>query len=296
MKKFMMTLGAVLFSMATMPFLFANAAAMDGWYGGLELGMAMSREIAISGQDNDFEGPSNVCDGFLEGDPGHSDCAARGNTWDNTFDGGVGILSGLTLGYRLGSIRIEGEYFHRTAFHDDENTPTLGGASEEKLNELGVGINSSVRLGDLASHNVFLNAYYDIPIGTPIGTKFRPYVGAGAGFSSISIDYAARFSRSADQRLGRAASTTTVAHERLSDQVFGYQLLGGVDYLLNDRITLGLKLRWANFGKVKVDGKAWDRLRSHDSLTGPGGDPIVYSVETDDTQFWGLSLALKYWF
>ena len=38
MKKFMMTLGAVLFSMATMPFLFANAAAMDGWYGGLDLG------------------------------------------------------------------------------------------------------------------------------------------------------------------------------------------------------------------------------------------------------------------
>ena len=78
--------------------------------------------------------------------------------------------------------------------------------------------------------------------------------------------------------------------------MFGYQLLGGVDYLLNDRITLGLKLRWANFGKVKVDGKAWDRLRSHDSLTGPGGDPIVYSVKTDDTQFWGLSLSLKYWF
>ena len=291
MKKFMMTLGAVVFSLATMPFLVANAAAMDGWYGGLELGMAMSPEITISGQDNDFSGSSNVCDGFIGGDPGLPACAGRGNTWENTFDGGTGILSGLTLGYRLGSIRIEGEYFHRTASHDDENTPIIGGLSEEKLNELGVGINSSVHLGDLASHNFFVNAYYDLPIGT----KFRPYVGAGAGFSSISIDYAANFTRSVDQD-PPVAGTTTVAKETFSDNVFGYQLLAGVDYLLNDRITLGLKLRWANFGEFKDDGKAWDRLRSHDSLTGPGGDPIVYSVETDDIQFWGLSLALKYRF
>ena len=60
MKKFRMTLGAVVFSMATMPFLVANAAGMDGWYGGLELGMAMSPEIAISGQDNDSEGTSGL--------------------------------------------------------------------------------------------------------------------------------------------------------------------------------------------------------------------------------------------
>ena len=178
MKKFMMTLGAVLLSMATMPFLFANAAAMDGWYGGLELGMAMSRGIAISGQDNDFEGPSNVCDGFIEGDPGRPDCAARGNRWDNAFDGGVGILSGLTLGYRLGSIRIEGEYFHRTAFHDDENTPTLGGVSEEKLNELGVGINSSVRLGDLASHNVLPQRL----LRHPHRHEVSAVCGSGSGF------------------------------------------------------------------------------------------------------------------
>ena len=296
MKKFRMTLGAVAFFLATMPFLVANVGAMDGgtdgWYGGLELGMAMSPEIAMSGEDNDFQGASSVCDGFIGGDPGHADCVARGNTWKNTFDGGVGILSGLTLGYRLGSIRIEGEYFHRTASHDDENTPIIAGLSEEKLNELGVGINSSVHLGDLASHNFFVNAYYDLPVGA----KFRPYVGAGAGVSNVSIDYAARFTRSGEERLGRAASTTTVAHERFSDQLFGYQLLAGVDYLLSDRITLGLKLRWANFGEFEVDGKAWDRLRSHDSLTAPGGDPIVYSVVTDDVQFWGLSLALKYRF
>ncbi len=291
MKKFRMTLGAVVFSLATMPFLVANAAGMDGWYGGLELGMAMSPEITISGQDNDFQGSSNACDGFIGGDPGHSGCAARGNTWENAFDGGTGILSGLTFGYRLGSIRIEGEYFYRTAGYDHENTPTIAGLSEEKLNELGVGINSSVHLGDLASHSLFFNVYYDIPIGT----KFRPYVGAGAGYSSISFAYAANFTRSVDLD-PPVAGTTTVAKETFSDDGFSYQLLAGVDYLLNDRVTLGLKLRWAKFGEFKDDGNPWDRLRSHDSLTGPGGEPIVYSVETDDIQFWGLSLALKYRF
>ena len=42
--------------------------------------------------------------------------------------------------------------------------------------------------------------------------------------------------------------------------------------------------------------KPWDRLRSHASLTAPGGDPILYGVTTDDIQFWALSLALKYRF
>ncbi len=290
MKSLRMKLGAVALFLATMPLLSANAAESDGWYGGLELGLAISPEVTLSGQDNDFLS-SSACDGFLGGDPSNAGCSTRGNGWKNAFDGAAGVLSGLALGYRFRDFRIEGEYFYRTTAHDDENESSFDGVTNLKaFREV---ITSSARLGGLGSHNIFVNGYYDIPI--PIDTKFTPYVGVGFGWSHVSLDYSANFTRSTELE-GPLAGTATVAKEMFSDDVFGYQLIGGVDYPLRDRVTLGLKFRWADYGEFEVDGKSWDQLRSHASLTGPGGDPILYGVQTDDIQFWGLSLAMKYRF
>ncbi len=291
MKLSRMKLAAAAFLLAAAPLLSADAAEMDGWYGGLELGVAMSPGITISGQDNDFQADSRVCDGFFGGDPNDAACSERGNTWGNQFNGAAGVLSGLALGYHFRDFRIEGEYFYRAAAYDERKEPTVGGETIAKLT--GEAITGSGHLGGLTSNNLFINAYYDIPLGAK--TKFRPYVGAGAGWSRVSLDYSVYFARAIT--LGPPlAGTTTVAGEVVSDDMFGYQLIAGVDYPLGDRVTLGLKFRWADYGEFKVDGKSWDRLRSHASLTGPGGDQILYEVKTDDIQFWGLSLALKYRF
>ncbi len=290
MKLSRMKLAAAAFLLAAAPLLSADAAEMDGWYGGMELGVAMSPGIALTGYDNDYVN-SGTCDGFLGGDPSADGCSERGNDWANKFDGAAGVLSGLALGYHFRDFRIEGEYFFRTAAYDDENEPSFTGVTNLKaFREV---ITAAVRVGSLTSNNLFINAYYDIPLGAK--TKFRPYVGAGAGWSRVSLDYSANFTRSTNLE-GPLAGTATVAKETLSDDMFGYQLIAGVDYPLGDRVTLGLKFRWADYGEFKVDGKSWDRLRSHASLTGPGGDQILYELKTDDIQFWGLSLALKYRF
>lgn len=312
MKLSRVKLGAAAFLLATMPLLSANAAESDsanaaefnGWYGGLELGVALSPGVTISGQDNDFAS-SSMCDGFHGGNPSGADCSRpggdvgvfsgrrrTGDNWENVFDGAAGVLSGLSLGYRWGAFRLEGEYFHRTAAHDEENEPTVEGQSLSKItNEA---IISSAHLGSLASHNIFINGYYDLPLRAA-KTKLRPYIGAGAGSSLVLLDYSANFTRSINLE-GPLAGTTTVAKETFSDNVFGYQLIAGADYPLDDRVTIGLKFRWADYGTFQVDRKLWDRLRSHASLTGPGGNPIFYGVETDDIQFWALSLGVKYRF
>ena len=293
MKKVRMTLGAVVFFLATMPFLVAHAAAMNGWYGSLELGLTRSPEVTLSQNDNDFES-SAKCDGFFV-DPTGADCSARGNYWKNTFGGVAGGLSGLGVGYRLGNIRIEAEYFYHIAGYDEQNEPEFGfGLLSKVTNEA---ITASVKFSSLASHNVFLNAYYDLPIGT----KFRPYVGAGVGRSRVSFEYSANFTRSVnlqndDGTRSPLAGSATVEKETLSEDVFGYQLIAGIDYLLSDRVSLGLKFRWTEYGEVKTDKRSWDYLRSHASFTGPGGEPILWVSETDDIQFWGLSLVLKYRF
>ena len=81
----------------------------------------------------------------------------------------------------------------------------------------------------------------------------------------------------------------------MSDTLFGYQALAGLDYQVSDPVTIGLKFRWADFGEFE-DESAYDRLRSHASVAGNPPVPVTYYVKTDDIQFWGVSLNMKYQF
>ena len=51
----------------------------------------------------------------------------------------------------------------------------------------------------------------------------------------------------------RVAGTTTIGRAKLSDTLFGYQVLAGVDYQVSDPVSIGLKFRWADFGEFEGD-------------------------------------------
>ena len=93
----------------------------------------------------------------------------------------------------------------------------------------------------------------------------------------------------------RLAGTTTYGRAKLSDTLFGYQVIAGVDYQVSEPVSIGLKFRWADFGEFE-DGREWDKLRSHPSSNRRPGDPVRYIMSTDDIQFWGVSLNMKYQF
>ena len=262
------------------------------------------------------------CDEFFIGDfpeqniPRRSeDCNPSPSQFWNEVDGGTGILAGAALGYRLGDFRIEGEYFYRTTTHDGRSDTRIPGTdttttdkSEQELQIADGGVD------DVLSHNFFANLYYDFNTDS----RFTPYVGAGVGVAQVSMDFFSRWQRNGDpdkiktfndtkkrtfdlldnerDRLHRRlAGTTTIADRKLTDTLFGYQILAGVDYRVSDPVSIGLKFRWADFGEFK-DEAEWDQLRSHDSAREPGGTRVRYFVMTDDIQFWGLSLNMKYAF
>lgn len=92
------------------------------------------------------------------------------------------------------------------------------------------------------------------------------------------------------------AGTVTSEQADLSDTLFGYQVLFGVDYALTESLSLGVKGRWVNFDDFK-DSSPWDRLRSHDSqLRLDGSEPVLHHIPTDDIEMFGVSLNLKYHF
>ena len=291
-----------------------QALAKDGLYVGMDLGVAVAPDMKVASSDNDV---GTTCDKFINNDgagaylvePKAGDCNPPASAWVNEFDGGTGFLAGVALGYRLGSFRVEGEYFYRGTTYDSKDVVaspsddvTQGKVAQEiAFVEGGV--------DDVLSHNFFANLYYDYHSDS----KFTPYLGFGVGFARVSLDYFNKWTRNHDPDAistfddtaatseqkdmlhRRIAGTTTIARAKLSDTLFGYQAIAGVDYQVSEPVTIGIKFRWADFGEFE-DGEEWNQLRSHDSARGPGGARVRYTAMTDDIQFWGVSLNMKYQF
>ena len=296
--------------------------AKDGLYLGMDLGVAVAPDMDVqTGGLDDWSttGADTKCDATINPDRVQASyCSNDPQVWlgKESFDGGSGILAGLAVGYRLGSFRVEGEYFYRgtrygsTAepyFPNDNNWRPSdsreyggGGASQE----YGGGVEDAV--DNLMSHNVFANLYYDYRTDS----KFTPYAGFGIGFAQVSVQYRTRWhrTRNADdikvfdrnlpggdlneQLVGALSNDETT----MSDTLFGYQALAGVDYQVSEPFTIGLKFRYAMFGEFE-DESVYKRLRGHDPVVGnPPTQPATYYISTDDIQFWGVSLNMKYQF
>ena len=313
MKKFLFVLLVLGLVLSSGPVL-----AKDGFYIGMDLGIAVAPEMGMTAWDTDV---GTTCDKWINNDGSgdylvptgsNRDCAPYDRdsaSWSQMFDGGTGLLAGAALGYRMGNFRVEGEYFYRSTTYDDLSP--IPGNIQGKRAELLV---SEGGVDDVLSHNFFANLYYDYHSDS----KFTPYLGFGVGFAQVSLDFYNRWTRNSDpdliptfdkadaegqelanrERLNQQlAGTTSIGRAKLSDSLFGYQVIAGVDYRVTEPVSIGLKFRWADFGEFE-DGREWDQLRSHDSAIGPeAGSPRVrYGVVTDDIQFWGVSLNMKYQF
>jgi OmpA-OmpF porin, OOP family len=136
----------------------------------------------------------------------------------------MGPIVGGAVGLRLSPIRIElGLDFMR---HD------AGSLHFTSDGGLGVAAGTGNLSGRTVSaggtvHNVpvMANLYYDFDTGTPL----EVYLGIGVGLSDLSLH------------------DVSTAGARLfdgSDLVFAYQPMIGVDYALNDRLSIGLQYRY----------------------------------------------------
>ena len=282
-----------------------QSLARDGWYMGIDVGGALEQGLKTRVSDNDY--PS-TCDQFITGT---TDCSGfgGGDSWKNKFDAGVGILAGSTLGYRWRNFRVEGEYFYRNVDHNSREEVDFG--LDPQLKAVQELVTQEETISNVSGHNFFANLYYDFTSDS----KWTPYLGFGVGFARTSLEYSNRFTRNtdpagittfdnsysnADDLNRRLAGTSTVGRSELSDTMFGYQAIAGMDYRISEPITIGLKFRWVDFGAFK-GGDEYRQLRSHDSTNSLiPGDPrsgrVKYSIATDDIAFWALSLNIKYHF
>ncbi len=299
------------------------AQAHEGVYISSDIGLNIASGLETTGYSNDR---ASVCDEYIN--PmyagAHSsdvNCTGpdRGSTgdWHNKFDSATGILAGAAVGYSfakqhpnspLGGLRVELEYFYRQSKYDESSKISLGeGESGDKLRQEIV--RATDRIDNMTSHNIFGNLYYDFANTS----RFTPYIGIGGGMGVTDMAYSSVWARSSDAEListgeglpnasqiqQNLAGTVSVAENTLSDTLWGLQVLFGVDYAVTEVMSLGLKGRWVRFNSFDSGAGplVWDPLRGHvPNLRRDGSEPVAGGFKTDNVEFFGISLNMKYHF
>lgn len=305
----------ILTAVVTFTVLAGPALAKDGVYLGMDVGVAVAPDMDVqTGGFDDWttdaapEGfPGVLCDQTIFGDvqTPQGACGEGAAAWGakESFDGGSGILAGLAVGYRVGAFRVEGEYFYRGTRYGSTAEPVFpDGWTPSDSTQYNDGVEDAV--DNLMSHNLFANLYYDYRTAS----RFTPYVGGGIGLAQVSVQYRTRWHRNPNgdeitvipatygaELNQRLAGLLSHDEATMTDTLFGYQVLAGVDYQVSDPLTIGLKFRYAMFGEFE-DESAYTKLRGHASVAGNPPRPVTYYIQTDDIQFWGVSLNMKYAF
>ncbi len=289
---------------------FAQNMPRNGAYVGLQLGVANSS--AIESTLGAINHPTR-CDALLYSPPASppsSDPACIDNTpgvlSENELEPGSGIISGLAVGYGMGGLRFEAEYLHR--YMGDDSKPIGGTTSasfQGKTSEWSTDRPPNEWIGDFRAHQFFVNAYYDFLNDS----RWTPYVGAGAGMAVTQLSYYAQFIRKPEAEYLQveftpdwpetakqaAAGTASIIDTKVSEMVFGFQGLAGIDYALSERAAIGATLRWALIGDV-TDDAIWETIRSHAPVRADGVTPFDAELEFADISYQALTVNLKYWF
>lgn len=314
----------LLFVIVAYPFVATPVQAGSGFYISSELGANFASGVDHFGHDDDR---ASKCDEYINPYfmevPGCTDPDRSGDASKTVFDRAEGVLAGAAVGYRLrdaypdrlwNGFRFEVEYFFRESKYDQATT-SVATRAQTIAKRRGEVTLAEKRLGSITSHNLFGNLFFDFTNTS----RFTPYVGFGVGVGFTDLDWGSITARNANPdeitsvpddlcasvsdpacdagRIRRnLAGTATSERAVLNDALFGYQVLFGVDYALTESTSLGVKGRWTRFNTFR-DSDTWDRLRSHESnLRRDGSEPVTYRFKTDDIEFFGVSLNLKYHF
>jgi len=191
---------------------------LGGWVLGGGLALAAASGIAAEAPKSGFYGALSA-GGIVRNDV---DATSGGVT--GTFEFEPGFTFGAALGYRFGSIRLEGEF-------------TYGRDAFDNLSLLGVNVGLT---GDIDSYTFTGALYYDFRL--PGG--WSPYVGAGAGATHQSTQNVTATVGGTTLALGGNDSTNFTAFGEI-----------GVAYALSNRVELvpAYRFQYINDGGSGTD-------------------------------------------
>ncbi len=306
--------------------IFVLTDARADFYAGADVGLGDVRTLgsSVTGQSNptrcdvlmysDVTRPS----GAIASDPACGDVDPKGK-WSSRFDAGSGLAAGLQAGYVHDRVRFELEFMHvepGSASYPIITASTHPGLAS-KDREWSETAPPYEWISGLRIQQYFANVFYDFASGS----RWTPYVGLGAGWARIRMQYKRRLLRKTEGEgyLGvapdipemqrgygwnedswlewreNAAGTLSSMDTELSDTLFGFQLLAGVDYALTSQTSVGMKARWVRFDDFR-DRAPYAQIRSHEPVHVDGVTPFVDQVRMDNIEYWAVTVGFKHRF
>ena len=92
-----------------------------------------------------------------------------------------------------------------------------------------------------------------------------------------------------------AAGSSSVIDTQVSDKVFGYQIIAGVERGLTEGTSLFLAVRWSRIDDVSGED-VWDTIRSHRPVQADGVTPFTSIQDLRDIGGYSATVGLKYEF
>lgn len=225
----------------------------------------------------------------------------------HSFDLGSKFAGGVSIGYDLGRLRLELEHLSR---HQGGLTVPLRTASGNvaiagKGNEWSPVDAPTESVSDFSSREFFVNAYWDFENDS----SWTPYLGIGAGWARTNLRYEVRLLRKTlaqgyqdvtppqtlADRPAAAAGSLSLFDDEFQDDVFGYQILAGLDHALGDRTSFTIQLRWTRFAEL-TGSAVWTVIRSHAPVQADGTTPFTSDLGFDGLGYVGASAGLRYRF
>ncbi len=275
-------------------------AAEQGFYVGLDAGFSISGDTDITSA---FVNHPTRCDSLLYSNPGDApkDATCTANekaTIQSKLSPGAGFVGGATLGYSLGNgLRMEAEYLNRRQGSDSQlmNLNVSDDALGTKTSEWNPDDFPSEMLYDFTAHHFFLNAYYDLENDSPM----TPYLGAGIGMGVLDMNYQSKYIRKSDlgseQWQQAASGTISYLDVGLEDTVFAFQVIGGIDYSVSEKVRIGAKARWTRFSGFESNDKLWESIRSHAPVRADGKTPFTSDYDVQETDSFIVTFGIKYY-
>ena len=273
----------------------------------VDVGRGSIGDYVVASRSNDR---SSVCDEYINpnalGVPGCTTLdRGVGDGWLAPFSDGRGLLAGTGIEFGIGGpLSLAIDYSRVEAIFDQTVASTdAQGVDFEKLsNELEVG---QERLGALRTHGVHgIVHLYPIRNG-PI----RPYGGVGLGYAALRADFGWNWRRSADPlaiSTGRdqpnfeeirrnLADTVSRGSALFSKNVHVLVYVGGVDFAVNDRLSVGVRARRLQYPSVEVGPYVGETLRSHvPNLRLDGSEPVSAWSTLPGTGVTEVAVLMKY--
>ena len=294
-------------ALACIPDAAVAQADRDGFYAGLQLGAAFPATVQFSRR---YVSHPTRCDVLLYppsvsppvDDPACSDNRPR--VVSNEFNPGAGPAGGFVVGYAPGRLRFEMEYLHASPGSAESPVGTST-VLQTKTSEWSTEQPPYQWIGEYTVHQVFANVVYDFRNAS----RWTPFAGAGIGRAATELNYYLQFIRKPEAEYLQiefdpdwpeaakraAAGTASILDTYAGENVFGYQVLAGVDYALSDRTSLGVALRRVRFDNIEHEA-VYDLLRSHAGVLADGVTPFNNEMEFSGIGYQALTVSLKYHF